>query len=161
MTDLTAPKPKVAYPQAEPGRAGDDSQHIDFLRNPADLGFPPMLPMELALKIDTPQAICGHYGITREQFAAIIQHPVFIKQFQEAVEQLKVEGMSFKAKARMQAEDYLTTAFAMIKNPGTSDAVRADLIKSTVRWAGYEAKAVDATGAGGGFNIMINLNNGS
>lgn len=149
-------------PQAEPGNSSDPANTLaEYLRNPAELGFPPMLPMELALKIDSPPNICAHYGITKEQFAGIIRHPVFIKQYQEAIEALKVEGMSFKIKARMQAEDYLTTAFAMIKSPGTSDAVRADLIKSTVRWAGYEAKAVDAGAAGGGFNIMINLNTGS
>lgn len=129
---------------------------LDEVRNPADLGFPPLLPMELALKIDTPQAICEVYGISREQFAALIGHPVFVKQYQEAVEALKVDGMSFKVKARMQAEDYLTTSYAMIKSPSTSDAVRADLIKNTVRWAGYDAKAVDA-GAGSSFNIQINL----
>lgn len=140
--------------QATPGRFLTGT--LDDLRNPADLGFPPMLPMELALKIDTPQNICAHYGISREQFAAIIKHPVFVKQYQEAIEQLKVDGMSFKVKARMQAEDYLTTAFAMVKNPATSDAVRADLIKNTVRWAGYDAKAVDA-GGGNSFNIQINL----
>jgi len=159
MTTPATPAKITAYPQAEAGAAGDDHNRLlEYLRNPADLGFPPMMPMELALKIDTPQRICEIYGISRDQFALIIQHPVFIKAYQEALESLKVEGMSFKQKARMQAEDYLTTAFAMIKNPGTSDAVRADLIKSTVRWAGYEAKAVEAGAAGGGFNIMINLN---
>jgi hypothetical protein len=129
---------------------------LEELRNPADLGFPPMMPMELALKIDTPVNICKAYGISRQQFAAIIAHPVFIKKYQEAIEALKVEGMSFKVKAKMQAEDFLTTVYAMVKNPGTSDAVRADLIKNTVRWAGFDAKAVDA-GAGNAFNIQINL----
>jgi hypothetical protein len=138
-------------PELMPG----DRSHID-MRNPADLGFPPMLPIELALKIAAPADICGHYGITREQFAAIIAHPVFIKEYQGAVEALKVEGMSFKLKARMQAEGFLSTSFAMVTNPATSDAVRADLIKNTVRWAGYDAKAVD-TGTGSTFAIQINL----
>jgi hypothetical protein len=129
---------------------------MDDLRNPADLGFPPMLPMELALKIDSPQKICAHYGIGRDQFTALINHPVFIKQFQEAVESLKVDGMGFKVKARIQAEDFLTTSYAMVKNPATPDAVRADLIKNTVRWAGYDAKATDS-GAGTSFAIQINL----
>jgi hypothetical protein len=115
-----------------------------------------MLPMELALKIDSPQKICAHYGIGRDQFTALINHPVFIKQFQEAVESLKVDGMGFKVKARIQAEDFLTTSYAMVKNPATSDAVRADLIKNTVRWAGYDAKATDS-GAGTSFAIQINL----
>lgn len=137
------------FPQA----ARDDHGN----RNPAELGFPPMLPVELALKIDTPQNICAHYDISRDQFAAIIRHPVFIKQYQEAIESLKVDGMSFKLKARMMAEDYLTTAYSMVKSPATSDAVRSDLIKNTVRWAGYDAKAAEVGAGGNSFNILINL----
>ena len=126
------------------------------LRNPAELGFPAMLPFELAMKVDTPAAICRAYGLTREDFALLIGHPVFVKAYQEAVEALKVEGMSFKVKARLQAEAYLDTAYALATNAGTSDAVRADIIKNTVRWAGYDAKAAEV-GQGANFNILINL----
>lgn len=155
MSDAVALKTAVpAIPQAVPGSFVGVT--LEALRNPADLGFPSMLPMELALKIDTPPNICKAYGISREQFTEIIRHPVFIKQYQEAIESLKVDGMSFKVKARMQAEDFLTTSYSMVKNPATSDAVRADLIKTTARWAGYDQKAVDA-GAGSNFNIQINL----
>ena len=115
-----------------------------------------MLPVELALKIDSPRKICEIYGISQDDFRRIIAHPVFIKAYQEAVESLKVDGMSFKLKAKMQAEGYLATAFQLVQNANTSDAVRADLIKNTVRWAGYDAKAVD-TGQGSSFNIQINL----
>lgn len=145
----------ATLPQAPELMPGDRSL-ID-LRNPADLGFPPMLPIELALKIAPPASICGHYNITKEQFAAIIAHPVFIKAYQEAVEALKVDGMSFKMKAKMQAEGFLATSFAMVTNPATSDAVRADLIKNTVRWAGYDAKAAEVGAGGANFNIQINL----
>lgn len=125
-------------------------------RNPADLGYPPMLPVELALRIETPSNICAIYGITKDEFATIIKHPVFIKAYQEAVESLKVDGMSFKLKAKMQAEDYLKTSYQMVQDKNTSDSVRADLLKNTVRWAGYDAKAVEA-GNGSSFNIQINL----
>lgn len=145
----------ATLPQA-PAMPPGDRSHIET-RNPADLGFPPMLPIELALKIAPVPDICGHYGISKDQFAAIIAHPVFIKAYQEAVESLKVDGMSFKMKARMQAEGFLATSFAMVTNPATSDAVRADLIKNTVRWAGYDAKAADVAGGGQSFNIQINL----
>lgn len=129
------------------------------LSDPSTAFFPPMLPLELAMKVDTAANICKAYEISKEQFAVLITHPVFVKAYQEAVEMLKVEGMSFKAKAKLQAEDYLGTAFAMVKNPNISENVRADLIKATVRWAGYDQKAIDTGngGAGGGFNIQINL----
>lgn len=125
--------------------------------DPASALFPPMLPLELAMRVGTPAEICRAHNISKEQFTALVHHPVFIKAWQEAVEMLKVEGMTFKVKARMQAEDYLGTAFAMVKNPNISDSVRADLIKNTVRWAGYDKKADDAAAAGVGFNIQINL----
>ena len=128
----------------------------ETLRDPSQLGYPPMLPVELALRIETPAAICAIYGISRDEFVEIIRHPVFIKAYQEAMESLKVDGMSFKLKAKMQAEEYLKTSYQMVQDKNTSDSVRADLLKSTVRWAGYEAKAVDAN-TGGQFNIQINL----
>lgn len=125
--------------------------------DPSTCFFPPMMPIELAMKVDTAQNICKAYEITREQFTDLIRHPVFVKAYQEAVEMLKVDGMSFKTKARLQAEDYLGTAFAMVKNPNISDAVRARLIECTVRWAGLDAKAVDVAAGGNAFNIQINL----
>lgn len=125
--------------------------------NPAEAGFPPMLPVELAMKIDTPRNICEAYGITKSEFAQILRHPLFLKAYQEAIEAMKVDGFSFKMKAKMQAEDYLTTAFNMVKDRNVSDSVRADLIKNTVRWAGLDAKAADVGAGGNSFSIQINL----
>lgn len=130
---------------------------FNTLRDPSQLGFPPMLPIELAMRIDTPANICSVYGISKEEFAGIVQHPLFVKAYQDATEMLKVEGMSFKLKARMQAEDFLKTSYDMIKNPRTSDAVRAGLIRDTVRWAGYDNSGNKETSSGTNFNIQINL----
>jgi len=129
---------------------------IPEMRDPALLAFPPMMPVELAMRIDTPANICRAYGYSKEEFAVLIQLPVFVKAYQEAIEALKVDGMSFRFKARLQAEEYLQTAFNMVQNPNTSDSVRADLIKNTVKWAGLEVKAAD-NGQNNSFNIMINL----
>ena len=126
------------------------------IRNPLELGFPALLPMELALRIDTPEKICAAYQVSREEFAKMIRHPVFIKAYQEAVEALKVDGMAFKVKAKLMAEEYLKTAYVMVQDKNTSDTVRADLIKATVRWGGLDTKAVEA-GAGATFNIQLNL----
>lgn len=130
--------------------------------DPSTMFFPPMLPVELAMRavgtLDlTVQQICEAHQVTRETLGHLVVHPVFVKSYQEAIEMLKVDGMSFKTKAKMQAEDYLGTAFAMVKNPNISDAVRARLIECTVRWAGLDAKAVDVAGGGNAFNIQINL----
>jgi len=124
--------------------------------DPAALGYPPMLPVELAMRTDTVQNICRAYGIDKPTLARLLAQPVFVKAYQEAIEMLKIEGMSFKLKARMQAEAYLATAFTMAQNPATSDAVRQKIIADTVRWAGYDKKAEEA-GQGNSFAIQINL----
>jgi hypothetical protein len=131
-------------------------EELRKVRDPNELGWPAMLPMELALKANTPKEICEAYGIDKEMFASICANPVFIKAYAAAVEALKIGGMSFKVKAQMAAEEFLKTSFEMVKNKNTSDSVRADLIKSTVRWAGWDAKAAEV-GQGSNFAIQINL----
>lgn len=126
--------------------------------DPSLLGFPPMLPVELAMRTDTPANICAAYGVTREEFVVIIEDPVFAIAFTKAKDMLQKDGASFKVKAKLQAEALLQTAWNIVHNAMTPAAVKADLIKAVVRWAEYEPKK-DATGNGGGgqFNIQINL----
>lgn len=127
-------------------------------RNPAFLGFPPMLPFELAMREDTVPNICKSYGIDREEFEALTDSPVFQKAFEDAKEGLRKEGMSFRIKARMQAEELLKQSWKMIYDESTPNAIRADLIKSTVRWAGYEPKGGGENGGvNAGFQIIVNL----
>lgn len=137
----------------------DFQQALREVRDPNGLGWPAMLPMELAMKIASPRDVCAAYGITKDQFAEICANPLFVRSYANAVEALKIGGMSFKVKAQMAAEEFLKTSFEMVKNKNTSDAVRADLIKSTVRWAGWDAKAAEVGSGGNGFMIQINLGN--
>jgi hypothetical protein len=68
------------------------------------------------------------------------------------------KGLTFKLKARAQAEELLTTSWLLIHDPAVSPAVKADLIKSTVKWAGLEPKDTTVTDGGtGGVKITINL----
>ena len=68
--------------------------------------------------------------------------------------------MTFRLKARAQAEELLTTSWTMIHSPEVSPAVKADLIKSTVKWGGLEPKNDNVVeGANGGVRITINLGN--
>lgn len=128
--------------------------------DPAELGFPPMLPVELALRVAPVADICAAYGITREAFEVLSAHPEFIRAYQAAVEALKQDGMSFKMKAKLQAEELLQQSWNLIHDVDTPPAVKATLIKDTVRWAGYEPKGGAGAGEGGpGLAISINFIN--
>lgn len=129
--------------------------------NPADIGYPPTLPIELALKVASVKDICAAYDISREDWEVLRNDPVFKADLASAVEMVRKEGMSFKLKARLQAEELLKTSWKMIHAPSDEvpPSVKADLLKFTVRCAGLEADA-KASAGGNQNNLQININLG-
>lgn len=126
------------------------------LDNPAILGFPPTLPIELALCDQPRNEVLKAYGIDREAWDRLRVNPVFILALKQAVEQMQREGMSFRVKARLQSEALLETSWKMIHNQHTPSSVKADLIKHTMKVAGLEPKeqATNVT------PLQININLG-
>lgn len=130
--------------------------------NPALLGYPPTLPIEVAMRTAPIRQICEAYGIDREEWEQLRVHPMFVADVRAAMETLKEEGMSFTFKARMQAEELLKTSWQMIQSTNTPPTVRADLIKFTIRAAGLDKSAERAADKDAGrfapqLNIQINL----
>lgn len=123
--------------------------------NPADLGWPATLPLEIAMRTAPIRDICEAYKISREEWDALSKNPLFLADVAHAVETLKTDGMRFKAKAKLQAEALLQTTWTLIHDPETPAAVKLDGIKSTVRWAGLEPKG--GAEGGGGNNLQINI----
>lgn len=84
--------------------------------------------------------------------------PVFRKKVEAYRIEIRDKGMTFRLKARAQAEELLTTSWLLIHSPDVSPAVKADLIKSTVKWGGLEPKGdmVDTSGSNS-VKITINL----
>lgn len=125
--------------------------------DPAMLGFPPMLPIELALRAAPVREICAAYQIDKDEFTRLAEDPVFIRAYAAAKEELQKDGVSFRMKAKVQAEELLKKSWALIHSDHTPATIKADLIKATVRWAGYEPKG-DGPGGGVGTAFQININ---
>ena len=124
-----------------------------------DLGFSPLLPVELALKTAPIETIYRAYGLSDEEFELLMASPAFIAAYKEAQSLVKEEGMAFKLKAKMQAEEMLKVSWSMVHDKETPPSVRADLLKWTSRVAGFEPKNVEQ-GSGlaqQSLNIQINL----
>ena len=128
--------------------------------NPAEVtGYPPSLPIEIALKIATLPELKAEYGFSDEEWAALRYNPLFLADLKSAHEKVK-DGQSFKLKAQLQAEELLTESWKMIHSSAelVPPSVKADLIKSTIRWAGYDNKAAaEAGGQSNAFQINIQL----
>ena len=104
--------------------------------------------------------ILQRHNVTGVELLEINRDPLFLKRVGAYRDDIRDKGVTFRMKARAQAEELLTTAWMLIHSPDVSAAVKADLIKSTVKWAGLEPKGDDAgAGAAGGVRITINLGN--
>lgn len=135
---------------------------MDRALNPALLGWPPMLPVELALRERPVQEVCEAHGIDVAKWGELKQNANFVKAVEAAVAEMKRDGMGFKVKARLQAEAMLTKSWNMINQPDAevSPTVKADLIKSTVKWAGLDGSRELAGGSSVGTALQININLG-
>jgi hypothetical protein len=137
---------------AEPSRAMAPINPAD----PACLGYPPTFPIELALHTAPTPAILAEYDISDEEWEQLKQHPTFLADLKRAMDMVQQEGMSFRLKAKLQAEELLKTSWRMIHDPASPANVRADLVKATMRWAQYDTPAANGVGAGG-TSLQINF----
>ena len=99
-----------------------------------------MFPIELALREHPVKDVCQAYGISKREWDELRVNPLFLMALQGANEALKKEGMTFKIKARLQAEALLQTSWSLIHAPAEEvpSSVKADLIKFTIKAAGYD-----------------------
>jgi hypothetical protein len=103
------------------------------------------------------QEILARHNISANDILVFNQDPVFLRKVEHYRGEVRDKGLTFKLKARAQAEELLTTSWLLIHDPAVSPAVKADLIKQTVRWAGLEPKNDVVSDGGGGVKITINL----
>jgi hypothetical protein len=134
-------------------------------KDPTALAWPPTLPIELALKTATPQELRVEYGYSEAEWEALPRNPAFMKDLAQACELVRQEGMSFKLKAKLIAEENLKQVWKMIheSHGDVPPAVKGRLIELTARWAGFDPKGTGEGGAGGALvsnALQININLG-
>lgn len=84
--------------------------------------------------------------------------PVFLKQVSSYREDIKEKGLSFRLKARAQAEELLNTSWQLIHDIDVSPTVKADLIKWTAKMGNLDPKPTEGqVDLSGGVKITINL----
>ena len=120
------------------------------------------LAFDVALTLEgsgeTLQEVMVRHSITVDDILVFNADPVFLRKVRDYRTEVCEKGMTFKLKARAQAEELLTTSWLLIHDAMVSPAVKADLIKSTVKWAGLEPKEASVqSGTAGGVRITINL----
>ena len=118
---------------------------------------------EIALQIEgsgeTVAEVIRRNGHTEDQFLVFARDKTFKRKVKDYRDEIVEKGLTFRMKARVQAEQLLTTSWDMIHSPDLPPVVRADLIKSTIKWADLEPRkdTEPQQGGAGGVNIVINL----
>jgi len=118
--------------------------------------------MDLALLLEgsgeTVDEILVRHKLIKDDMLTFSQDSAFERRVNEYRNEIKEKGVTFRMKARAQAEELLTTSWVLIHAPDVSPTVKADLIKSTVKWAGLEPKTGDGdVNVAQGVSITINL----
>ena len=131
------------------------SQLEALVQHPVN-AYPPTLAMDVAIGTYSLEDLCIRYDVDRQHLSAIMQYPAFMADVARINAEIGKQGGSFRVKAKALAEQYLATTFAMINDPTTPAAVRADLIKQTVIWADLVPKT-NAAPTGNGFQINITV----
>lgn len=128
--------------------------------NPSTIGYPHTLPIEVALKVAPIKEICEAYGLTKQDWDQLRFDPVFIADVSRVSRALQQEGMSFKLKAQLQAEELLKTSWKLIHDTSgdVPPSVKADLIKSTWRMSGLDESKNKANTAEITAALQININ---
>lgn len=95
---------------------------------------------ELALGLDKESEILERYNVSPDQYSKLKKTPAFNQQIVDYRAEIKEKGLSFKAKAKIMAEDLLNHAYDMARDSGTSAQVRLDTIKFVTKVADLEPK---------------------
>lgn len=93
---------------------------------------------EIALGIDGTEEILKRYEVPLETYEKWAKLPAFNQRVEEYRLEARDKGLSFKQKAKVQAEDHLNTAYSLIHHPDCPFHVKADLIKWTAKMAELE-----------------------
>lgn len=130
---------------------------------PSPVTWTPSLALSIALLLegsgDQLVDILRDNSLSRADYVALVQNKTFQWAVTQLREDIRLNGLGFKVKAKMQAEQMLETSWNLVHHPEVSPAVKADLIKATVRWAGYEPKdSGNGTGVSAAAGVQVTIN---
>lgn len=140
--------------------------YIGGSKDPTTLVWPPTMLIELALKTGSPDQIRIEYGYSLTDWEKLPTIPAFMRDLAQACELVRQEGMSFKLKAKLIAEENLGAAYKLVhdeSDKAAPHAVKAKVMELVARWAGFDERW-SGDGKGGPVNantLQISINLGT
>lgn len=112
---------------------------------------------KLAVGMEEPDDVAHFYGIPADKWEHMKAWPPLIKAVLAERSKLDAEGVTFKYKMRLLAEDSLEHAYKIAKSSNTPLPQVLEFAKLAAKLADMEPKQDRSGAAGPGFTISINL----
>jgi len=121
--------------------------------------WPALLPFEIALGIENLPTILENHDLSYDEWELIQCNATFRKELMAAHKEVAETGMSFRRKAAIQAEMYLTELDAVMFAPDTAPSTKLEIFKTLVKCGDLDPaqKKEDGSNQGTAFNIQINF----
>ena len=142
------------------------ADHTEFALAPlaaeahVTLDVPPQLVWECAAGLEDPDALAARFDFTGEKWERLKQWPPFIHAVQAQRAEFERNGMTFRLKAGLMAEEMMSQMFKQAIANDTSVMQKLSVFNSLVDVAGLkpDKKAVDPSAqAAPKFSITINI----
>lgn len=121
----------------------------------------PLICMELAAGLSTPEGVREKYNISEEQWLRLKGNPTFVNMMKEATLAFAGDmnaGKRIAKKAEVLLEEALPILYRLMSNPEASTATVIDVVKQLKEIAGIGVRGGAAAAAvGPGFNVQIEI----
>jgi hypothetical protein len=118
----------------------------------------PRLVMDLTLAIDSHEEILERYGLTDAQYNRLMEVPSFRRDLAVALRDNRENGVSYAAKARVQAESYLVHVDELVNDQTVAASTRLDAVKWITKMGRLEPKEEKSSeNSGVQVNLQINF----
>jgi hypothetical protein len=114
--------------------------------------------MDLTLAIDSHEEILERYGLTDAQYNRLMEVPSFRRDLAVALRDNRENGVSYAAKARVQAESYLVHVDELVNDQTVAASTRLDAVKWITKMGRLEPKEEKSSeNSGVQVNLQINF----
>jgi hypothetical protein len=143
--------------------------HTEFALSPTaleahvTLDIPPQLVWECAAGLENPASIAARFGFEGDKWERLAQWPPFITAVQNQRAEFERNGMSFRLKAGMMAEEMMSMMFKQAISMDSTILQKLSVFQALTDVAGLKVpKNADVnTNAAPKFSITINIPQGA
>ena len=126
--------------------------------SPSPVRWTPNLQLEDALGLFSDDELCVRHDVSLGELVAYRATSVYQAGVAAARKEIAEQGLTFKHKARLQAEHYLDNMVPRwLADPDAAMKDKTGLLAKLVEWGELEPKKEQAQ-QGGGFVFVVNMN---